>query len=105
MEGSTFTIVIATTKPSDAVCAQVVEAFEQSVSLDVLGLPAGDYTVTAGSQSATFNLAVDNVAPEIIEPTTTPSGGIQGRVWHDICAIAGGEGEPCARGPRQNRES
>ncbi len=92
MEGNTFTITVATTRPSDAVCAQVIAPFEQNVSLEVLGLPAGDYTVVAGGQTATFNLAVDNVAPEIIEPTNSPSASIAGRVWHDICAIAGGEG-------------
>jgi hypothetical protein len=92
MEGNTFTIVIGTTRPSDAVCAQVIETFEQSVSLDVLGLSAGDYTVHAGSATATFNLAIDNVAPEIIEPTAVSSGSIEGRVWHDLCAISGGEG-------------
>ena len=92
MEGNTFTITVETNRPSDAVCAQVVENFEQSVSLDVLGLPAGDYTVVAGGQTASFNLAVDNVAPEIIDPTAVPSASIEGRVWHDICAVAGGEG-------------
>ncbi|HUF39669.1 MAG TPA: NBR1-Ig-like domain-containing protein, partial [Anaerolineales bacterium] len=92
MEGNTFTITVATTRPADAVCAQVVAPFEQTVSLDVFGLPAGDYTVVAGGQTATFNLAVDNIAPEIIEPTAVPSGRIEGRVWHDLCAVAGGEG-------------
>jgi len=53
----------ATTRPADAVCAQVVTPFEQTVSLDVAGLKAGTYTVIANCVSDTFELVVDNVAP------------------------------------------
>ena len=91
-EGNVFTITVKTSRPSNAECAQVIETFEQNVSLDVAGLPAGDYTVNAGGATASFNLAVDNSPPEIVEPTAIPSASIQGRVWHDLCAIAGGEG-------------
>lgn len=88
----TFEIAVSTTRPADALCTEALVPFEQNVSLDVLGLPAGDYTVRAGDASASFNLAVDNVIPDIEEPTPSTTGRIEGRVWHDICAVAGGEG-------------
>ncbi len=58
--GNTFQVNIATTRPADAVCAQMLVPFEQNVTLDVAGLKAGTYTVVAGDISETFGLAVDN---------------------------------------------
>ncbi len=87
-----FDIEVGTTRPADAVCTEALVPFEQTVALDVLGLKAGDYTVAAGGQTATFNLAVDNVMPDIDQPTPEATAKIEGRLWHDICAVAGGEG-------------
>lgn len=89
---NTFTIAVATTRPADAVCEQVITTFEQTVALDVVGLAAGEYLVIAGSNSAAFVLAVDNVIPDLTEPTPASTGAIEGRLWHDLCAVAGGEG-------------
>ncbi len=61
-----FTIEIKAHREGDA-CTQALIPFEEGVSLDVLGLPAGDYLVTAGDKSATFNLAIDNQIPDGIE--------------------------------------
>jgi inhibitor of cysteine peptidase len=63
LNDSTFTVEITTTRPPDAICAQVLAPFEVTVPLDVSGLPAGEYTVSAGEVQTTFNLAVDNVPP------------------------------------------
>jgi len=41
-------------------CTQSLVPFEERVTLDVLGLPAGTYTVRAGEVSGEFTLAVDN---------------------------------------------
>lgn len=59
-DGNTFKINFVTTRPADAVCAQMLTPFEQSVTLDVAGLKAGTYTVIAGDVIETFELAVDN---------------------------------------------
>ena len=59
-EGSTFTLVVRTRRPADAICAQVLTPYETTTGLDVLGLPAGIYTVVAGEASASFELVVDN---------------------------------------------
>lgn len=55
-----FRITFVTTRPADAVCAQMLTPFEQTVELDVAGLKAGTYTVVAGDVTETFELKVDN---------------------------------------------
>ncbi len=85
MDGSTFRITLLSEQPTGVACTEALVPFSETVSLDVLGLPAGDYTVVSGEASATFNLAVDNFIP-------ADTGSISGTVWHDICAVAGGEG-------------
>lgn len=87
-----FDIKIATSRPADAVCTEALVPFEQSVALDVLGLSAGDYTVAAGDKTAAFNLAIDNVMPDIETPEPLATGKVEGRLWHDLCAIIGGDG-------------
>lgn len=59
----TFRVRIFTRRPAEAVCTDALVAFEHTVPLDVLGLPAGEYTVQAGPVSETFTLAVDNMLP------------------------------------------
>lgn len=99
--GNDFTIIVTTFRPADAICTEAVVPFDEVVALDVLGLDAGTYNVTANGVSGTFTLAVDNRIQEEPEPTTTPepvdpnSASISGIVWHDLCAVAAGveEGE------------
>jgi inhibitor of cysteine peptidase len=58
---NTFTITVTTTRPTDAVCADIITQFEETVALDVYGLPAGTYTVDVNGVRDTFTLSVDNV--------------------------------------------
>ncbi|MEN6408918.1 MAG: hypothetical protein ABFD44_04300 [Anaerolineaceae bacterium] len=58
---NTFTIHLYTTRPADAVCTEALVPFKESVSLDVYGLPAGEYTVRAGDVTGTFRLEMDNI--------------------------------------------
>jgi hypothetical protein len=60
-QDNTFIITIVTSYDTQGACTQALAPFSEMISLDVQGLPAGDYTVTAGSLSETFTLAVDNV--------------------------------------------
>jgi hypothetical protein len=62
----------------------------ETVGLDVLGLPAGEYQVLVNGVKADFALDLDNV-PQV-EATPVGRGSISGRVWHDLCAVSGGEG-------------
>lgn len=57
--GSTIRIRL-TTRRTNTVCAQVVTFFEQSIPLNVLGLPAGNYDVRVNELIAPFALAQDN---------------------------------------------
>lgn len=57
-----FTVVLAETQlgPAES-CIAIIDPFETTFSLDVLGLPAGTYTVRVNGQvEDTFTLDVDN---------------------------------------------
>jgi hypothetical protein len=97
-EGNAFQIEMTIARHPNMRCAPQATPFEETVPLDVHGLPAGTYTVTAHGATATFDLAVDNILPEEtsdgVEEPMEPAraDAIGGRVWHDVCAVAGGEG-------------
>ena len=87
--GTTFNVTITTFRPADAVCTEALVPFEEVIALDVLGLEAGTYTVNVNGIRGTFTLATDNV----LETPEPEAASIGGRVWHDLCAVAGGEGD------------
>ena len=60
LEKRTFTVEITTLRPRDAVCTLIARPLEQTIALDVYGLPAGTYTVDVNGVTATFTLSVDN---------------------------------------------
>jgi len=55
-----FEIHVYTLRPQGLACTQALVPFEQSVPLDVYGLPAGDYTVNAYDIEETFTFASAN---------------------------------------------
>lgn len=59
-EGNQFTLTPIVTRPADMMCTEALVPFEENVSLDIQGLPAGTYTVVVGEISAEFTLDVDN---------------------------------------------
>jgi len=92
--GNEFVVAVGTVRQTEAMCAERVEPFEQNVALDVLGLPAGSYTVIAsGATSATnfFALDVDNTPPQIDPTPELVGASITGIVWHDTCDALSGE--------------
>lgn len=110
LEGNTFVVNLAARRVEDEVCAEATVPFDKVISLPVEGLSAGTYTVSVNGLTDTFTLETDNVPvaeeePEETPPEETPeetaeetptgaadTGSISGRVWHDLCAISGGEG-------------
>jgi len=63
-DGNHFEVLITTLREAEVMCAQVLEAFEQNIPLDVYGLPAGDYTVTVNGVDAEFTFLQDNSLPD-----------------------------------------
>lgn len=59
-EGNTFFITIKTYRAPGA-CIQVIQPFEETISLDVYGLPAGTYTVDVNGVQDSFSLQMDNI--------------------------------------------
>lgn len=57
---NTFFVELKTSRPADVACAQVITPFEEVISLDVIGLKAGNYTVNASGVIDTFELQIDN---------------------------------------------
>ncbi len=82
-DGQVFSVSIFTERPGEAACAQVLQPFEETIPLDVAGLKAGNYSVHVNGVFGGFTLAADN------EVTAS----LAGRVWHDLCALGGGEGD------------
>ena len=60
-EGDTFFVTITTSRPVDAMCAQVMTPFEEVVALDAVGLKAGVYTVDVNGVRDMFELQTDNI--------------------------------------------
>jgi len=67
-EGNAFRVTITTVRATGQACAQSLVPFEESIPLQVVGLQAGDYTVTVNDISTTFQLSADNVAQTQPEP-------------------------------------
>jgi inhibitor of cysteine peptidase len=61
---NTFMVTIGTERPADKVCTQALVPFEETIDLQVRGLPAGTYTVNVNGITGTFTLSTDNVLPE-----------------------------------------
>lgn len=90
-----FNVVMTTLRPADAVCTEAVVPFDETIPLDVLDLPAGTYAVDVNGRTGSFTLEADNTLLEAepteeptSEPTATASGIINGKVWHDLCAVS-----------------
>jgi hypothetical protein len=87
---SNFLLMVTTSRLTDTMCVEQPQLFEETVALDVMGLPAGTYMVSANgvnSQSQAFTFVVDNVLPEEPAVTLVPAT-IRGVVWQDICHLA-----------------
>ncbi|GAB4463249.1 MAG: hypothetical protein Kow0031_41380 [Anaerolineae bacterium] len=96
--GNNFDIALATTLQGGAMCAELAQPFEKVVSLDVAGLPAGSYTVTASSANSvsnSFALTVDNSPPQAPPTPELIGASINGIVWDDSCRL-NPDGTPAA---------
>lgn len=61
LDNNQIMLEVFTQRPADATCTDALVPFEENFSLDVYGLPAGDYTVDVNGITGTFNLAIDNL--------------------------------------------
>ncbi|MGB0925510.1 MAG: hypothetical protein ACPGTS_02275, partial [Minisyncoccia bacterium] len=58
-DGNTFYVNLTTRVEGD-VCTEALVPYERSIPLDVVGLPAGTYTVVINGKQITFDLEQDN---------------------------------------------
>mgnify|MGYP001047557168 CR=1 FL=1 len=63
-DGNVIRIDLYTRRPADAICTLALVAYEETIPVDILGLPAGEYVVSVNGVEASFTLDVDNVATE-----------------------------------------
>ncbi len=89
--GSDFNIAILILQEPSEECSEQIVPFEELVALDVSGLDAGSYNVTANERQVSFNLTTEEPEPEPAEAAeAAPTGAsIAGLVWHDSCANLG----------------
>ena len=59
-----FQVTITTVRPADAECTEALVPFEEVISLDVYGLPAGTYSVDVNGITGSFELTMDNIPPD-----------------------------------------
>ncbi len=59
-EGNSFLVALKTYRAPGA-CIQVIQPFEETISLDVYGLSAGTYTVDVNGIAGSFTLEIDNI--------------------------------------------
>ncbi len=103
-DGNSFTVAVSTIQQPDEVCTQALVPFEEMVVLDVAGLDAGTYSVTADERQVSFELAAAEPPQETIDaeealetPQASETASVAGIVWHDSCANISAEGtEPPA---------
>ena len=62
-QGDTFKVTITTRRPAGKICTEALVPFQESIALEVAGLPAGAYTVDVNGVTGTFTLDVDNALP------------------------------------------
>ena len=56
VDGSRFVITLATDRPDDLVCAQMLAEYEISLLLETGGLLPGEYTVEVNDRETSFSL-------------------------------------------------
>jgi len=61
LEGNTIRVRVTTQRDASLVCTQALSPYEKVVSLDILGIPAGQYTVDINGATTTFTLGQDNL--------------------------------------------
>jgi hypothetical protein len=84
-QGGSFRITLHTLRAAGVACLEAEQPFTETIDLDVLGLTAGIYTVQVNGVGGTFTLQEDNLPDQ-------SNAVVSGRVWHDLCAVSGGEG-------------
>jgi inhibitor of cysteine peptidase len=62
-QGDTFKVTITTRRPAGKICTEALVPFQESIALEVAGLPAGTYTVDVNGVTGSFTLDVDNALP------------------------------------------
>ncbi len=60
IEGNVLRVTVNTNRPTDEACTMALAPYQKNISLDILGLPAGDYVVDVNGAQALFTLDQDN---------------------------------------------
>lgn len=63
-EDKAFHLDLTTRRTVDKECTEALVPYEEYIPLDVVGLPAGKYTVEVNGVTEAFTLIVDNVQSE-----------------------------------------
>ena len=83
-EGQLISISIITSRPSNTEYAQQKQPFELHTNLDGNNLAPGRYTIAVNGVIGAFEIPYEQATP-------LPNASLSGIVWHDLCAVGGGE--------------
>ncbi len=90
-ESTTFRIRMSTRRAADAACAQALVPFEETITLDVGGLPAGAYQVAVNALWTSFELTGSEAGRPVYPVIETPVSHIIARSEVNIFAGPGSQ--------------
>lgn len=61
IEGDLLRVSVETERPTGEMCTEALVPYEKEIALDILGLPAGEYTVDINGVKSGFVLEQDNL--------------------------------------------
>ncbi len=61
LEGTTIRVRVTTERDASLMCTEALVPYEKVIDLDILGIPAGQYTVDINGATTTFTLGQDNL--------------------------------------------
>jgi hypothetical protein len=64
-QGNTFEIILVTDRLADQMCTEALVPFQETIPLEVMNLPAGEYTVNVNGETETFTLEADSANQEV----------------------------------------
>lgn len=69
-QGNTFQVTLTAERAPEQMCTEALVPFEETVPLETMNLPAGEYTVNVNGKTETFTLETGSASQEV--PFTSP---------------------------------
>jgi hypothetical protein len=64
-QDNTFEITLIAGRPDEQACTEALVPFQETIPLEVMNLPAGEYTVNVNGKTENFTLEAENASQEV----------------------------------------